>query len=193
MVVNVSQITELLVAIGQGNAEARAELMPLVYQELISIARRRMAQERADHTLQPTALVHEAYLRLVGPDGGAQWNNRGHFYAAAAEAMRRILVDQARQKKAQKRGGEYRRIDFPADLIATNARPERILALEEAMSRFEQQYPQKAVLVKLRFFAGLTVEQAAETVGISTTTADRYWAYARAWLKREIDDLAADE
>jgi RNA polymerase sigma factor (TIGR02999 family) len=166
--------------------------MPLVYQELISIARSRMAHERADHTLQPTALVHEAYLRLVGPDGDAQWNSRGHFYASAAEAMRRILVDQARQKKAQKRGGEHRRVDLAADLIATDARPERILALEEALHAFEQQFPQKADLVKLRFFAGLTIDEAAGLLGISTTTADRYWAYARAWLKREIDDVAAD-
>jgi RNA polymerase sigma factor (TIGR02999 family) len=183
-----AEVTELLVAIGQGDAKAKAALMPLVYQELIAIARRRMAHERADHTLQPTALVHEAYLRLVGPDGGVAWNSRGHFYAAAAEAMRRILVDQARQKKSQKRGGEHHRVDFAADLIATDARPERILALEEALHAFEQQFPQKAELVKLRFFAGLTIEQAAEAVGISTTTADRYWAYARAWLKSEMDE-----
>jgi RNA polymerase sigma factor (TIGR02999 family) len=182
-----SEITELLIAIGQGHSEAKAELLPLVYQELLQIARSRMANERAGHTFRPTELVHEAYLRLEKRDELPAWNSRGHFFTAAAEAMRRILIDHAREKKSQKRGGDRAHVDLPDELIPDERKADRLLALEEALSALEERDPKKAELVKLRFFAGFTIEEAAEAMGISTTTADRYWAYARAWLKTEMD------
>jgi RNA polymerase sigma factor (TIGR02999 family) len=170
-----------------GDAQAADDLLRALYSDLRRVAAVRLAGERAGHSFQPTELVHEAYLRLVGPDGLPNWNSRGHFFTAAAEAMRRILIDHAREKQAAKRGGDYVRVDLADELIPDERKAERLLALEEALSGLEEQHPEKAALVKLRFFAGCTIDQAAELLGISTTTADRHWAYARAWLKTEME------
>ena len=185
--------TEILNAAARGDLQAAEQLLPLVYAELQKLAAARLAQEKPGQTLQATALVHEAYLRLVGgqePGVGdqqsEQWNNRGHFFAAAAEAMRRILVDQARRREAQKRGGHMQRHDLDEVQIAAPEPAVDLLALDEALTRFERVDPNKAELVRLRYFAGLTIPQAAEALGISATTADRYWAYARAWLHAEL-------
>jgi RNA polymerase sigma factor (TIGR02999 family) len=180
-----SDVTRILNAIERGDAEATDQLLPLVYEELRLLAAQKLGHEAPGQTLQPTALVHEAYLRLVG-DGGQGWKSRGHFFGAAAEAMRRILVETARRKRRPKHGGEGHRVDIddvdtPADQPA-----EDLLALDEALAKLSAQEPLKAELVKLRYFAGLTADQAAEALGISKATADRYWAYARAWLFDEI-------
>jgi RNA polymerase sigma factor (TIGR02999 family) len=181
-----SDVTRILSAIDQGDSDAAEQLLPLVYDELRQLAAQRLAQEKPGQTLQPTALVHEAYLRLVGADDGKAWDNRGHFFAAAAEAMRRILIDQARTKQSQRRGGGRQRVELEhVDVAAPELAPD-VLALNEVLARFEQTDPVKAQLVKLRYFAGLTIPQAAQVLGISTTTADRYWAYARAWLHAEL-------
>jgi RNA polymerase sigma factor (TIGR02999 family) len=191
----VNDVTRMLDAIGQGDAEAPAQLLPLVYDELRKLAAQRLAQEKPGQTLDATALVHEAYLRLVVPpksaatqdkDQGVSWHNRRHFFAAAAEAMRRILVENARRKQRQKRGGKRLRVDVDADLLPAPQRDERFLALDEALERFAALEPQKAELVKLRSFAGLSLDAAANLLGISPSTADRWWAYARAWLRVEI-------
>ena len=181
-----SDVTRILNQIEQGDQSGAEQLLPLVYDELRRLATAKLAHEPPGNTLQATALVHESYLRLVG--GEVQWNGRGHFFGAAAEAMRRILVEQARRRRAQKRGGDRIRIDLPAGLIPDDRTSEKLLDLHEAISEFERESPQKAELVKLRFFAGLTKHQAAEVLGISSTTADRYWAYARAWLKQAMDE-----
>ncbi len=166
--------------------QAAAELLPLVYDELRKLAAAKLAVESPNHTLQPTALVHESYLRLVGSSDDARWANRGHFFAAAAEAMRRILVDNARRKKAEKHGGGLRRHDA-ADLPIAGPEPEEdLVALDEALDKFAAIDPQKAELVKLRYFAGLTIEEAANALGISPATAKRHWNYSRAWLYREL-------
>ena len=179
-------VTHLLDAAAAGDPRAAAELLPLVYAELRQLAAARLAAEQAGHSLDPTALVHEAYLRLVGggpPDG---WNGRGHFFGAAAEAMRRILVDQARRKRAEKRGGGRARQDLD-QVEAAAPRPDAdVLAVDEALARFERVDPAKAALVKLRYFGGLTIPEAAAALGISATTADRHWAFARAWLHAEL-------
>ena len=184
-----NDVTRILSAIELGDPRAAAELLPLVYEELRKLAAARLAQEKPGQTLQATALVHEAYLRLVGPENNQQWDSRGHFFAAAAEAMRRILVEQARKKARLKRGGDRQRIDRDDSEIAM-ASPDStetdILALDEALTRLAEQHPEKARLVQLRYFAGLTVVQAAEALGISPATADRQWAYARVWLLREM-------
>jgi RNA polymerase sigma factor (TIGR02999 family) len=181
-----SDVTRILSAIEQGDKHAAEQLLPLVYDELRKLAAQRLAQEKAGQTLQATALVHEAYLRLVDVDRAQPWNGRGHFFAAAAEAMRRILVDTARSKRAEKRGGGRRRVEVRVgDLVARQGDP-KLLALDEALTKLERQHPTKAQLVKLRYFAGLPIREAAAAVGISTATADRYWAYARAWLQREM-------
>jgi RNA polymerase sigma factor (TIGR02999 family) len=185
-----SEVTRILSAIEQGDPHAAEQLLPLVYDELRQLAAAKLAQEKPGQTLQATALVHEAYLRLVDVEQAQHWNSRGHFFAACAEAMRRILVDAARSKKAEKRGGECRQIEIEPEELAARQQDERLLALHEALTRLEQQDPQKAQLVKLRYFAGLSIRQAAEALGISTATADRYWAFARAWLQREMS--AAD-
>jgi RNA polymerase sigma factor (TIGR02999 family) len=164
--------------------------LPLVYDELRKLAAQKLAQEKPGQTLQATALVHEAYLRLVDVEQAQQFNSCGHFFAAAAEAMRRILVDAARSRKAEKRGGGVRQIEVELENLAGRQQDEKLLALHEALARLEQQDAQKAQLVKLRFFAGLPIRQAAEVLGVSTATADRYWAFARAWLQREMS--AAD-
>jgi RNA polymerase sigma factor (TIGR02999 family) len=177
-----SDVTRLLEAAGRGDGRAAADLLPLVYDELRKLAAARMAQERADHTLNPTALVHEAYLRLVGDQ---QFDHCGHFFAAAAEAMRRILVEAARCKGRDKRGGGRRRVeltDYPAAAPADD-----LLALDEALDRLAARDPARAELVKLRYFAGLTVPEAAAALGVSVTTAERSWAFARAWLYAELN------
>ena len=183
-----NEVTRILDAVGQGDPRAAAQLLPLVYDELRRLAAAQMAREKTGQTLDATALVHEAYLRLVGDQ---QFENRRHFFAAAAEAMRRILVENARRKHRQKRGGHLQRIDLHQAEAWTSAPPENLLALEEALTAFAGEDPQKAELVKLRFFAGLSVEEAASCLGISRATADRYWAYARAWLYDHI--RAGDE
>ncbi len=182
-----SEVTRVLACIDQGDATAAEQLLPLVYTELRRLAADKMAQEKPGQTLQATALVHEAYLRLVGQKTDLHWNSRGHFFAAAAEAMRRILIERARHKNSQKAGGHYQRtelceIEAPADPAFTD-----MLTLHEALARLEQKDRRKAELVKLRFFAGLTNEEAAHALGISSSTADNDWAYARAWLRLEID------
>jgi RNA polymerase sigma factor (TIGR02999 family) len=185
-----TDVTRILSAIEQGDPAAAEQLLPLVYDELRRLAAARLAQEKPGQTLDATALVHEAYLRLIGDQPAAQarehWNSRGHFFAAAAEAMRRILIDQARRKHSQRRGcGQKHR---PLDQVEIAA-PEpslHVLALNEALERFEKIDRVKAELVKLRYFAGLTLPQAADVLGISGTTADRYWSYARAWLHTEL-------
>ncbi len=181
-----SEVTRILSAIEEGDPHAAEQLLPLVYDELRRLAAAKLAQEKPGQTLQATALVHEAYLRLVDTEKAQHWNSRGHFFAAAAEAMRRILVERARHKKSLKAGGGQRRVEL-ADIPATADSPhEALLALHEALERLEQKDKRKADLVKLRFFAGLTNEQAAQVLGISTSTADNDWAYARSWLRLEI-------
>jgi RNA polymerase sigma factor (TIGR02999 family) len=181
-----SDVTHILSQIEAGDPSAAEQLLPLVYDELRKLAAAKLAQEKPGQTLQATALVHEAYLRLVGEHNFQKWDSRGHFFAAAAEAMRRILIDQARRKESLKRGGGMQRADWPEAPIAAPEPTLELLALDEALARFEQLDPTKAQLIKLRYFAGLTIPQAAEVLGISTTTADRYWSYARAWLHAEL-------
>ena len=190
-----SDVTRILNAIERGDAKATDELLPLVYEELRLLAAQKLSHERAGQTLQATALVHEAYVRLVG--GTPQrWENCGHFFAAAAEAMRRILVENARCKKSIKRGGQVRRVDFEqVGLLdgSESASEDRLLALDETLERLAQRDMTKADLVKLRYFAGLTNKQAAQVLGISPATADRYWRYARSWLRLELQrDLGSD-
>ena len=183
------EATKLILAIEAGDPHAADQLLPLVYDELRKLAATRLAHEKPGQTLQATALVHEAYLRLVGADGGQHWDGRGHFFAAAAEAMRRILVEQARKKGRLKRGGDHRRVDaMESDLAmaSPNSTNTDILALDDALIRLAEAHPEKARLVQLRYFAGLTVDEAAEVLGISPATADRHWAYARVWLMREL-------
>jgi RNA polymerase sigma factor (TIGR02999 family) len=190
-----SDVTRILAAIEQGDSRAADELLPLVYDELRRLAAQKLAQERPGQTLEATALVHEAYLRLVATPAAAvapRWEGRGHFFAAAAEAMRRILIDQARHKLTLRRGGGRKRED-PARVEVAAPEPSLdVLALDEALERFEQVDEPKARLVKLRYFAGLTIPQAADVLGISTNTADRWWAYARAWLHAELKKGEAD-
>jgi RNA polymerase sigma factor (TIGR02999 family) len=180
-----SEVTRILSAIDQGDPTAAEQLLPLVYDELRKLAAQRLAQEKPGQTLQATALVHEAYLRLVDVEQAQRWNSRGHFFAAAAEAMRRILVERARHQRSQKAGGGRRRVEL-ADVEAPDRSADEMLALHEALEALEQQDSRKATLVKLRFFAGLTNEQAAAALGISPSTADNDWAYARSWLKLKI-------
>jgi RNA polymerase sigma factor (TIGR02999 family) len=175
----------MLEAIEQGDPKAAAELLPLVYEELRRLAQWRMSQEPPGQTLQATALVHEAWLRLVG-DGNDNWEGRRHFFAAAAEAMRRILIDNARRKQAVRHGGGLRRTELDDLQLAAGAPDDELLAVDEALETFSKQDPRKAELVKLRYFVGLTLEEAANTLGLSERTAKRDWAYARAWLYREI-------
>jgi RNA polymerase sigma factor (TIGR02999 family) len=183
-----SEVTRLLDAIGRGERQRARDLLPLVYEELRKLAFARLAREAPGQTLQATALVHEAYLRLVGNDDGRSWENRGHFFAAAAEAMRRLLVERARKKRARKRGGDLARLDFdPARIVAPEV-PDDLIALDESLGRLEALAPRQAALVKLRYFAGLTIPQAAEALGIAPRTADAYWSYARAWLLADLRD-----
>lgn len=179
-----NDVTRILSAIEQGDPKAAEELLPLVYEELRRLAAQKLSQEKPGLTLQATALVHEAYLRLVGQGARRPYRDLGHFFATAAAAMRRILIDRARRKRAQKHGGGRSR--QPLELVAAPEPDEELLALDDALRRLAEIDPQKAQLVELRYFAGLTGEQAAEVLGISPTTADRYWAYARAWLQAEV-------
>lgn len=180
-----NDVTRILSAIEQGDPRAAGELLPLVYDELRKLAAQRLAQERPGQTLQATALVHDAYLRLVGEQDPG-WDGRSHFFAAAAEAMRRILVDNARRKRTGKHGGGHRRMDVDRFDVANEAAPGDLLDLDEALDKLAGEDPAKAELVKLRYFAGLTVEEAARVLGISRATADRYWHYARVWLYCEL-------
>jgi RNA polymerase sigma factor (TIGR02999 family) len=180
-----TDVTRILNAIEQGNAQAADELLPLIYEELRVLAAQKLSHEQPGQTLQATALVHEAYIRLVGEDD-CNWDNRGHFFTAAAEAMRRILVDIARRKKSQRRGGDRKRLDLDNLRIASNNPPDNLIELDEALTRLTNHDPEVADLVKLHYFGGLTLEQAAKTKGISRRTAGRYWKYARLWLYREI-------
>ena len=181
-----SDVTRLLDAASAGDPKAAADLLPLVYAELRRLAAARLAGEKAGHTLQPTALVHEAYLRLVDADKGREWDGRTHFFATAAEAMRRILVDHAREKVSRKRGGERARAEFREDALAAPEASDEILAVDEALAGLAAADPQAADLVKLRYFAGLSVDEAARALNISPRSVDRLWAYARAWLQRAI-------
>ncbi|MCI0637577.1 MAG: ECF-type sigma factor [Gemmataceae bacterium] len=187
-----NDVSRILSAIDQGDPSAAAQLLPLVYDELRKLAAQRLAQEKPGQTLQATALVHEAYLRLVASgDASApkdqHWDSRGHFFAAAAEAMRRILVDNARRKGRPKHGGDRQRVDLEEALQITEL-PEELLALDQALAKLAREEPRKAELVKLRFFAGLTILEAAKMLGISTATAERYWSYARVWLYAELHE-----
>jgi RNA polymerase sigma factor (TIGR02999 family) len=181
-----SEVTRILSAIEHGDPQAAEQLLPLVYEALRQLAAQRLAQEKPGQTLQATALVHEAYLRLVDVKQVQQWNSRGHFFAAAAEAMRRILVEHARRKRRQKRGGDRQQVDFDLVQLSVAGPSDDLVALDDALSKLAQQHPARAELVKLRYFAGLTLREAAQILGISSSTADRYWTYARAWLYREV-------
>jgi RNA polymerase sigma factor (TIGR02999 family) len=185
-----SDVTTILSAIAQGAPHAAEQLLPLVYQELRKLAAQKLAQEKPGQTLQPTALVHEAYLRLLGRPGRAAgegcFDSRRHFFAAAAEAMRRILVENARRKRSAKHGGGLHRLDGAEEALAAPEPAADLLALDEALERLAARDPVKADLVKLRYFAGMTIEEAAQALGISAATAKRYWAYSRAWLYEAI-------
>jgi len=182
-----AKVTTLLNDAGAAGAgRASAELLPLVYEQLRALAGRKMRAERPDQTLQATALVHEAYLRLVDTTKVQLWESRWHFFAAAAESMRRILVDRARRRGRIKRGGELHRVDLDKVELTVNDPPDEMIALDEALTRLAEAHPEKAQLVNLRYFGGLTHEEAAQALGVSISTADRHWAYARAWLYRHM-------
>jgi RNA polymerase sigma factor (TIGR02999 family) len=184
-----SNLTVILSRAEQGDPQAAQELLPLVYEELRKLAAARMANEAAGHTLQPTALVHEAWLRLAGEDAHAQFANRAHFFAAAAEAMRRILIERARRKSAGKRGGDWQRIDLDKVDVAADADDDILLLVNEALEKLAWEDASAAEIAKLRFFGGLTLEEAGKVLGVTDRTAKRYWAYARAWLFDEIQQL----
>src|SRR5438445_400254 len=181
-----SEVTRVLSAIEGGDRQAAEQLLPLVYQELRKLAAQKLTQEKPGQTLEATALVHEAYVRLVDVEKAQHWNSRGHFFAAAAEAMRRILVEQARRKRRAKHGGEHRRVDLDEALRIAPPAADSLLELDEALGRLEANDPLAASLVKLRYFSGLTMPQAAEALGISLRSAERNWTYARTWLHREL-------
>jgi RNA polymerase sigma factor (TIGR02999 family) len=184
-----NEVTRVLSAMAQGDAQASSQLLPLVYDELRRLAAHKMAREAPGQTLEATALVHEAYLRLVDTAEVPRWDSHGHFFAAAAEAMRRILVDRARHKRSLKAGGGRHREEL-AHVELTVAEPDvDLLALNEALDKLESHHPRKAQLVKLRFFAGLTIAEAAEALGVATSTADKDWDYARYWLRLEMEGL----
>lgn len=186
-----AEISRILNAIEGGDPHASAELLPIVYDQLRALAARRIASEKPGQTLQATALVHEAYMKLIA-DENVQWDSRGHFFAAAAEAMRRILIDRARARKCEKRGGSRRRFDLNSVDLTIDAIPDDILDLDEALQSLAAEDPVKADLVKLRFFGGMSLREAADFLGISSTTGDRYWAYARAFLYAEMRDKSAE-
>jgi RNA polymerase sigma factor (TIGR02999 family) len=180
-------VTRILAEIEQGDPAAAEQLLPLVYEELRSLAAQRLAREKPGQTLQATALVHEAYLRLVDAQAGQHWNSRGHFFAAAAEAMRRILVERARRNKRSRHGGGRRRVDLDTALCVSSEPDDSLVALDECLERLVKADPQSAELVKLRYFAGLTIPQTAEILGISPRKANFMWSFARAWLRREME------
>jgi len=181
-----SDVTHILSAIEQGDPHAAEQLLPLVYDDLRQLAAQRLAQEAPGQTLQATALVHEAYLRLVDVEKARHWKSRGQFFAAAAEAMRRVLIDNARRRHSQRRGGKTQRCSLEGLDAAAPASDDELLAVHDALGRLRQVDPPKAELVKLRYFGGLTIAEAAQALGISVTTANRYWTYARAWLHEEL-------
>ncbi len=181
-----SDVTQILNAIEHGGADAASDLLPLVYEELRKLAAARMANESAGHTLQPTALVHEAWLRLAGENANTQFANRAHFFAAAAEAMRRILIERARRKSAEKRGGNWERIDLDKVEIAAEADDDTLLLVNESLEKLAQEDAKAAEIAKLRFFGGLTLEEAGQVLGVTDRTANRYWAFARVWLFDEM-------
>jgi RNA polymerase sigma factor (TIGR02999 family) len=181
-----SGVTQILSAIEQGDPQAAEKLLPLVYDELRKLAAQKLAQEKPGQTLQATALVHEAYLRLVDVEQAQHWNSRGHFFAAAAEAIRRILVESARGKAREKRGGDWQRVDFEELDVTTSVTPDQLVALDDSLARLAALDPIAGGLVKLRYFGGLGLAEAATVLGISTATAYRHWAYGRAWLSSEL-------
>jgi RNA polymerase sigma factor (TIGR02999 family) len=181
-----ADVTEILAAIEGGDPHAAVQLLPLVYEKLRKLAARKLAEEKPGQTLEATALVHEAYLRLVGGGDDPHWDGRRHFFGAAAEAMRRILIDNARRKQSRKHGGSWQRQDLNADALVAPVPELDLLALDAALDRLAKQDPLKAKLVELRYFAGLTGDQAAAVLGISASSADRHWVYTRAWLRREL-------
>jgi RNA polymerase sigma factor (TIGR02999 family) len=183
-----NEVTRILKAIDAGDTYAAEQLLPLVYEELRKLAAHKLAREKPGQTLQATGLVHEAYIRLVGVKKVQTWDSRGHFFAAAAEAMRRILIDSARRKARPKHGGERNRIDLDDAMSAEDPYADHLLALDEALTKLSAEEPIKAELVKLRFFAGLTISEAAEVLGISVATAERYWTYARVRLYCELNE-----
>jgi RNA polymerase sigma factor (TIGR02999 family) len=182
-----SEITQILDGATRGDRMAAAELLPLLYEELRKLAAQKLAHEASVQTLQATALVHEAYVRLVHDGDERRWDNRGHFFAAAAEAMRRILIENARRKLRLKHGGEFERIELPDDFVATNDRPERLVELDAALTRLAVEDATAADVVKLHFFAGQSLEDVAKLLGMSRATVYRQWAYARSWLKCEME------
>jgi RNA polymerase sigma factor (TIGR02999 family) len=184
------EVTQIIEAIHQGHPNAAEELLPLVYDELRQLAAHRMASERPGQTLQPTALVHEAYLRLTQGGQGQRWDGRGHFFAAAGEAMRRILVESARRKRCLKHGGKLERVELGQLEIASPLPDDQLLAVDEALSRLATFEPRAAAIVKLCFFVGLTQAQAAKEIGVSRATAERLWSFARAWLFQEMERAA---
>ncbi len=188
-----TDITRILSAIQQGDPSAAEQLLPLVYDELRKLAAAKMAQEKPGQTLQATGLVHEAYMRLVDVEKARHWNSRGHFFAAAAEAMKRILVDAARKKCRPKHGGDLRRVDLEGACVLTDDRADQVLSLEKALARLSAESPNKAELVMLRYFSGLSHQEAAEVLGISRATADRYWSYAKVFLYCEMEDAESDQ
>ncbi len=181
-----TDVTRILGEIEQGDPSAAEKLLPLVYEELRKLAAARLAGEKPGQTLQATALVHDAYIRLVDVDKAQHWNSRGHFFGAAAEAMRRILVELARRKLRTKRGGDLQRVDFEAADLITTAAPDELIAIHDALDALAEDDPQAAELVKLRYFAGFAIEDAAELIGVSRSTAYEHWAFAKAWLKCQI-------
>ena len=183
-----SEVTQLLNAIDAGDCRAADQLLPLVYEELRKLAVAKMAQEQPGQTLQPTALVHEAWLRLTGGQQQPLWNSRGHFFGAAAEAMRRILVDRARQKARVRHGGRLQRVDLEHVSLATEDSDDTVLAMHEALEKLSRESPQKAEMVKLRYFTGLENQEIANALGVSLSTVERSWAYARSWLHREMKE-----
>jgi RNA polymerase sigma factor (TIGR02999 family) len=186
-----SEVTQVLAAVERGDTHAAEHLLPLVYDELRKLAAQRLADEKPGQTLQPTALVHEVYVRLVG-DPADHWDGRGHFFAAAAEAMRRILIDRARRKATRKAGGGHRRVNLDDFDPALDEPDPELLALDDALQELEQRHPRKAEVVKLRFFVGLTTAQAALALGVSTSTAENDWAYARSWLRLRMREPDGD-
>lgn len=183
---DMSDVTRILAAIEQGDQQASTDLLPMVYDELRKLAAVKLAKEKPGQTLQPTMLVHEAYVRLVNVEQPQEWTGRGHFFGAAAEAMRRILVENARRKQSRKRGGDLQRVDLESVGVATKDRNDELLELDEVLTLLEARWPEKAQLVKLRYFAGLTVEEAAQAMKISVATAERHWTFSRAWLHSQL-------
>ena len=181
-----SDVTRILVAVQSGDEKASDKLLPLVYQELRRLAAAKLSKEKPGQTLQPTMLVHEAYVRLVDVDEPQEWNGRGHFFAAAAEAMRRIIVENARRKLSQRGGGDRARVELDAVNLATEIRDGELVALDEALALLEDRWPDKAKLVKLRYFVGMTIPEAAAALGISHATAERHWKFAKAWLHAQL-------